>query len=199
MWLEQGANNPYWDAQHNAAAEAGRRLGFTFKAVSGNNNPQDQASVMNQFVDQGVDVIMLNAIDPKAMDTGAPLREAEGRQGPEHVRGRDKATASVTFDEIRRGGWREVAVEAPEEAVRVAKGKVAVLRGILGQPASDLRAKGFVDYMKKNGVERRLADQPTGWAGRQGIGRDAGLARQVSGPRPRVRALGTPSRCRRRP
>ena len=40
VWLEQGADNPYWDAQHKAAAEAGRRLGFTFKAVSGNNNPQ---------------------------------------------------------------------------------------------------------------------------------------------------------------
>ena len=103
VWLEQGADNPYWDAQHKAAAEAGRRLGFTFKAVSGNKNPSDQAYVMQQLVDQGVDVIMLNAIDPKAMAPGARLREAEGREGPEPVRRRAKATASVTFDEIRTG------------------------------------------------------------------------------------------------
>ena len=34
--------------------------------------------------------------------------------------------------------------------------------GIIGQPASDLRAKGFVDYMKKSGVDV-VAQQPTGW------------------------------------
>src|SRR3954469_2470427 len=68
VWLEQGANNPYWDAQHKAAAEAARRLGFTYKTVSGNNSPSDQAAVMKQLVDQKVDLIMLNAIDPKAME-----------------------------------------------------------------------------------------------------------------------------------
>ena len=41
--------------------------------------------------------------------------------------------------------------------------KVAVLLGILGQPASDQRAKGFTDYMKKQGVDV-VAQQPTGWA-----------------------------------
>ena len=28
VWLEQGAGNPYWDAQHQAAAAAGEDLGF---------------------------------------------------------------------------------------------------------------------------------------------------------------------------
>ena len=28
-WLEQGAGNPYWTAQHLAAATAGQRLGFS--------------------------------------------------------------------------------------------------------------------------------------------------------------------------
>lgn len=63
VWLEQGAGNPAWTEQHNAAAEAGRRLGYTFKAVSGNLNPTDQANILKQLVDQKPSAIILNAID----------------------------------------------------------------------------------------------------------------------------------------
>jgi ABC-type sugar transport system substrate-binding protein len=42
-------------------------------------------------------------------------------------------------------------------------GKIAVLHGILGQPASDLRAKGFTDYMAKQAGVKVVAIQPTGW------------------------------------
>src|SRR5919205_734437 len=118
--LTAGAGNPYWEAQHRAAAEAGRRLGFTFKAVSGNLNPQDQANIMRQLVNQHPTVIMLNSIDPKAM------------------------VPAVTYAK--------------------SKGEVAVMSGILGQPASDLRAKGFTDYMKTQKGVKVDAVQPTNWA-----------------------------------
>jgi ribose transport system substrate-binding protein len=163
VWLEQGANNPYWDAQHKAAAEAGRRLGFTFKAVSGNNNPSDQASVMKQLVDQGVDVIMLNAIDPKAMAPALAYAKQKGVKVLNLYGVEPKATASVTFDEIRSGRVdAKYAATLLKKRYGSLKGKVAVLMGIIGQPASDLRAKGFVDYMKKNGVDV-VSQQPTGW------------------------------------
>ncbi len=43
-------------------------------------------------------------------------------------------------------------------------GKIAVLTGIQGQPASDERAKGFTDFMaKQDGVEV-VAEQPTNWS-----------------------------------
>src|ERR1051325_11420999 len=67
IWLEQGAGNPAWDEQHKAAAEAGRRLGFSFKAVSGNLNPSDQANILKQLVDQKPNAIILNALDPKTI------------------------------------------------------------------------------------------------------------------------------------
>src|SRR3954470_431908 len=99
VWLEQGANNPYWDAQHKAAAEAARRLGFTYKTVSGNNSPSDQAAVMKQLVDQKVDLIMLNAIDPKAMQPSLAYAKQHGVKVLNLYGIEKNASASVTFDE----------------------------------------------------------------------------------------------------
>jgi ribose transport system substrate-binding protein len=165
IWLEQGAGNPYWEAQHKAAAEAGRRLGFTFKAVSGNLNPQDQANIMRQLVDQKPTVIMLNAIDPKAMGP-ALLYAKQKRVKVLNLYGIDgKATASVTFDEIRTGRVAaKVTLGLLKQRYGSAKGEVAVLSGILGQPASDLRAKGFTNYMKTQKGVKVDAVQPTNWA-----------------------------------
>jgi ribose transport system substrate-binding protein len=165
IWLEQGAGNPYWEAQHKAAAEAGRRLGFAFKAVSGNLNPQDQANIMRQLVDQKPTVIMLNAIDPKAM--GPALLYAKKKKVKVlNLYGIDgKASASVTFDEIRTGRVAaKVTLDLLKQRYGSAKGEVAVLSGILGQPASDLRAKGFTDYMKTQSGVKVDAVQPTNWA-----------------------------------
>src|SRR3954468_15792939 len=165
IWLEQGAGNPYWEAQHKAAAEAGRRLGFSFKAVSGNLNPQDQANIMRQLVDQKPTVIMLNAIDPKAM--GPALAYAKGKGVKVlNMYGVDaKATSSVTFDEIRTGRVAaKVTLGLLKQRYGSAKGEVAVLSGILGQPASDLRAKGFTNYMKTQKGVKVDAVQPTNWA-----------------------------------
>jgi ribose transport system substrate-binding protein len=165
IWLEQGAGNPYWEAQHKAAAEAGRRLGFTFKAVSGNLNPQDQANIMRQLVDQKPTVIMLNAIDPKAMAPALAYAKQK-RVKVLNLYGIDnKATASVTFDEIRTGRVAaKLTLDLLKQRYGSAKGEVAVLTGILGQPASDLRAQGFTDYMKTQTGVKVDAVQPTNWA-----------------------------------
>ena len=165
VWLEQGAGNPYWEAQHRAAAEAGRRLGFTFKAVSGNLNPQDQANIMRQLVDQHPTVIMLNAIDPKAMVPALNYARSKGVKVLNLYGISSKATASVTFDEIRTGRVAaKVTLDLLKQRFGSAKGEVAVLSGILGQPASDLRAKGFTDYMKTQKSVKVDAVQPTNWA-----------------------------------
>jgi ribose transport system substrate-binding protein len=163
VWVEQGAGNPYWDAQHAAAAEAADRLGFDFRVVSGDLDPAVQASVVQQTVDQQPDAIMVNAIDPSAIaeayqyaaDNGVPIVNLYGLD--------ENATASITFDEIRTGEMMaEYALGLLQARYGEPSGDVTVLHGILGQPASDLRAQGFIDYMEANGVQ--IADvQPTNW------------------------------------
>jgi ribose transport system substrate-binding protein len=164
IWLEQGAGNPAWDQQHKAAAEAGRRLGFTFKAVSGNLNPTDQANILKQLVDQKPSAIILNALDPKTVTPSLDYAKQKGVPVLSVYAIIPHATASVTFDELRSG--RVAAIEAIKllkQRYGKPEGQIAVLEGVLGQPASDLRAKGFLDYMKKFPGVKIVAVQPTDW------------------------------------
>ncbi len=165
VWLEQGAGNPYWDAQHAAAAAAGTKLGFDFRAVSGNLDPADQAATLKQLVDQGVDVIMLNAIDPTA--TAPSVAYANEKGVPVvNLYGIDpNAKASVAFDEVKVGEvMAKHALSLLEARYGTPSGKIAVLTGIQGQPASDDRAKGFTDYMATQPGVQVVAEQPTNWA-----------------------------------
>ncbi|MGD0712807.1 MAG: sugar ABC transporter substrate-binding protein [Gaiellaceae bacterium] len=165
IWLEIGAGNPYWDAQHKAAAEAGRRLGFDFKAVSGNSSASDQAAILKQLVDQKPSVIMLNAVDPKAMGPSLAYAKQHGVPVLEIYAVNPAATDSITFDELRSGRVdAEYAATLLKERYGKATGQIAVLHGILGQPQSDLRANGFINYVKKNlpGV-KIVAVQGTDW------------------------------------
>jgi len=165
VWLEQNAGNPYWDAQHSAAAAAGDDLGFDFRAVSGNGDPASQAATLTQLADQGVSAIMLNAIDPTATATGVAYAQDNGVPVISLYAIDPNAAASVTFDEIKVG---EIAAKNAltllEARNGTPTGQVAVLTGIQGQPASDQRAQGFTDHMAmQEGVEV-VAVQPTGWS-----------------------------------
>ncbi|HZO97626.1 MAG TPA: sugar ABC transporter substrate-binding protein [Gaiellaceae bacterium] len=163
VWLELGSGNPYWDAQHQAANTYLRSLGFSFKSVSGQGKPESQSATLRQLADQGVNVVMLNPVDPKALVPAVKYARSKGTKVLSVYAEMPAANASVVFDEIRSGRVAgEYALDLLKQRYGKVSGKVAVLEGILGQPASDLRAKGFVDYMKKQGVDI-VATQPTDW------------------------------------
>jgi ribose transport system substrate-binding protein len=163
VWLELGSGNPYWDAQHQAADAYLTSKGYSFKAVSGQGKPESQSATLRQLADQGVDVVMLNPVDPKALVPAVKYAESKGTKVLSVYASMPSANASVVFDEIRSGRVAgKYALGLLKQRYGKVSGKVAVLEGILGQPASDLRAKGFVDYMKQNGVDI-VASQPTDW------------------------------------
>jgi ABC-type sugar transport system substrate-binding protein len=164
VWLELGSGNPYWDAQHKAAAAYGRRVGFTFKAVSGQGKPESQSATLRQLADQGVDVVMLNPVDPKALVPAVKYARGKGTKVLSVYASMPSANASVVFDEIRSGRVAaKYALTLLKRRYGKVSGKIAVLEGILGQPASDLRAKGFIDFMKKQTGVQIVATQPTDW------------------------------------
>lgn len=166
VWLELGSGNPYWDAQHKAAATYGSHVGFSFKAVSGQSNPSTQSATLKQLADQGTNVVMLNPVDPKALVSAVKYARSKGTKVLSVYATMPSANASVVFDEIRSG---RVAAKNAMKLLKQRYGgrpsgvKIAVLEGILGQPASDLRAKGFIDYMKKQRGVTVVAHQPTDW------------------------------------
>jgi ABC-type sugar transport system substrate-binding protein len=164
VWLELGSGNPYWDAQHKAAAAYGAHAGFTFKSVSGQGKPESQSATLRQLADQGVDVVMLNPVDPKALVSAVKYARSKGTKVLSVYANMPSANASVVFDEIRSGRvMAKYSLSLLKQRYGKVSGKVAVLEGILGQPASDLRAKGFIDFMKKQKGVSVVAHQPTDW------------------------------------
>jgi ABC-type sugar transport system substrate-binding protein len=164
IWLEQGSGNPYWTAQHAAGQVACQRLGCTFKAVSGNGNPGDQSSIMRQLVNEHPTLIMLNAIDPASMVPSIKYAESKGVKVLNMYGVAPQATASVQFDENRTGMIAaQVTIALLKQRYGAAKGQVAILAGTLGQPASDERAAGFVNYMKAYPGVDIVANVATDW------------------------------------
>ncbi len=168
VWLEQGSGNPYWTAQHQAGQVACQRLGCSFRAVSGNGNPGDQANIMRQLANEHPTVIMLNAIDPSSMVPSIKYAESKGVKVLNMYGVAPQATASVQFDEHRTG---KIAAEVTNTLLKQRygsiKGDVAILSGVLGQPASDQRAAGFVNYEKGFPGVKIVANQPTNWVAAQ--------------------------------
>jgi len=163
VWLELGSGNPYWDAQHQAAEAYLSSLGYSFKAVIGQGKPESQSATLRQLADQGTNVVMLNPVDPKALVPAVKYARSKGTKVLSVYATMPSANASVVFDEIRSGRVAaEYAATLLKKRYGKLTGKVAVLEGILGQPASDLRAKGFIDWMKAHGVQI-VATQPTDW------------------------------------
>src|SRR5919202_952219 len=135
VWLELGSGNPYWDAQHKAAAAYGSNVGFTFKAVSGQGKPESQSATLRQLADQGVDVVMLNPVDQKALVSAVKYAQSKGTKVLSVYASMPSANASVVFDEIRSGRVAATyALNLLKQRYGKASGKIAVLEGILGQP-----------------------------------------------------------------
>lgn len=164
IWLEQGAGNPYWDAQHKAAAAAGTKFGYTFRAVSANLSSSTQAATLRQLVNQKPGAIILNAIDPKAMAPSLQYARQKGVPVLSIYANIPLATASVSFNEDRSGRIDAAyALKLLKQRYGKASGTIAVLEGILGQPAGDQRAAGFIKYMKNYPGVKIVATQPTDW------------------------------------
>ncbi|HTW99344.1 MAG TPA: sugar ABC transporter substrate-binding protein [Acidimicrobiales bacterium] len=165
-WLEQGAGNPYWTAQHQAAAVAGQQLGFTFKAFGvANETASDQASMLEQEADQKPAIIMVNAIDPTTLVPAIKYAEAKGVPVLSLYSSIPQATASVLFDEQRTGKLAaEEAAGFLEQRYGKVTGTIGVLGGLEGQPTSDNRVAGFTDYVAAHmpGV-KVVAVQYTSW------------------------------------
>ena len=80
-WLEQGAGNPYWTAQHSAAAIAAKQLGMNFKVFGvANETPSDQSSMLEQEADQKPSLIMVNSLDPATLVPA--IKYAGEQRGP---------------------------------------------------------------------------------------------------------------------
>jgi ribose transport system substrate-binding protein len=163
-WIQIGANNPFWSDENKGAAEAARRNGFKFRALSGNNSADTQASELKQLVNQHVDAILLTALDIKAMAPALQYAKAHKVPVLSLYSTSDIANASSGFDETQVGhDVGTYAINMLKKRYGSPKGQVAVLQGALGQTLNAQRSGGFTDVMKQYPGIKVVAQQPTDW------------------------------------
>lgn len=71
-------SSPYFSAQIEVAKDMGKEKGFTMIAIDAEGNIDKQISDCEDLISQGVDVLLINAIDPVAI---IPATEAAARAG----------------------------------------------------------------------------------------------------------------------
>jgi ABC-type sugar transport system substrate-binding protein len=156
--------NPFWADQARGATEAGRRLGINVRNISGNQKIADQVQRMNEAIDQHVDAIEIIPLDPKSIEPA--LIRARRAHIPVLVLysvAKD-ATMISGFDDYHSGQIvGQYTAQVLQKKYGSVKGKVAVLRGALGQTLDSLRTNGFVNVLKKSSGIQVVSEQPTDW------------------------------------
>lgn len=156
--------NPFWADQARGASEAGRRLGINVRNISGNQKISDQVQRLNEAIDQHVDAIEIIPLDPKSIEPA--LKRAQKAHIPVLVlySVAPHATMISGFDDYHSGKIvGDYAARVLKQKFGSVKGKVAVLRGALGQTLDSLRTNGFTNVLKKSPGIQVVAEQPTDW------------------------------------
>src|SRR5436309_2624804 len=140
-------NNPFFVDMQKGINQAAKDGGATALNVSGNNDVNAQTKQVEDFISQGVDALIVQAVDTKGI-VGA-LGEAKAANIPvftpgEAVTGADVVTA-VVFNEVEDGS-----VDGKYVAQHVKAGaKIVELLGIQGTETAQNRQKGFEQALKE--------------------------------------------------
>lgn len=156
--------HPFHVGEVEGAEEAARRHGFKLTVVGGEGDVTKQIAAFENLIQQGVDVISVNAIDIAAY--GPALESAAAANIPVvllHSES-DQVVATLGFDEYATAqAVGEYAVTLLEEKNGSASGQVAILQGLLGQGLNESRTGGFTDVMDQHPDIQVVAKEPTNW------------------------------------
>ncbi|MGP5099548.1 sugar ABC transporter substrate-binding protein, partial [Brachybacterium alimentarium] len=156
-------NNPYFVRQSEGADAAGEEFGGEVINASGENNVATQVQQIEDFVSQGVDAIIVQAVDTKGVV--ASVNEAIAADIPvfttgERLEGADVTTA-VFFDNLESGalGGQWISDNYDE-------GDVLELQGILGTETATQKSEGLATGLERgtNGDDFEIvASQPANY------------------------------------
>jgi ribose transport system substrate-binding protein len=167
--IPKGTSHEFWKSIHAGAIKAARELGESGKEVEviwkgpiREDDREQQVQVVEGFISQGVDGIVLAPLDNQALVR--PVEEAARASVPTVII--DSALASdgiVSFvaTDNRKGG--QLAADRMGELLG-GKGRVLVLRYQEGSASTQEREEGFLEEMKAKypGVEVVSSDQYAG-------------------------------------
>ena len=161
--IPKGTTHEFWKSIHGGANKAAKDYNakIVWKGPLKEDDREDQIKVVEDFITQGVQGIVLAPLDDQALVK--PVEEATKAGIPVVIIDSDlKSETYVSFaaTDNRRGGQT-----AGEEMVRLlgGKGKVVMLRYAPGSASTTNREEGFLDAIKKApGIEMLSNNQYAG-------------------------------------
>ncbi|HBP62920.1 MAG TPA: D-ribose ABC transporter substrate-binding protein [Desulfosporosinus sp.] len=141
-------NNPYFVTVKQGADAEAKTLGYNLTVADAQNESSKQASDIENFISQKVDLIIVNPVDGQAVVPA--ILEANKANIPVITWNRKAnggtVAAHISFDEIKTGTMQG------EEMAKVlnGKGNIAELLGTSGTDVAADRSKGFEDTIKKS-------------------------------------------------
>jgi ribose transport system substrate-binding protein len=152
---------PFFVKMQQAGTKAAADYGVKAVWQSAEGNLEKQLGIVENFIRQKVDVILINAVDDKGILPA--IRKAEAAGIPVVMMANDIQDPYVY--RTLYPDYDNMAMQARVLATSLGgKGKVALLIGTRGNSVSDSREAGFVDTLKKEfpGVQL-VAVQPSDW------------------------------------
>ncbi|MDR6999756.1 ribose ABC transporter substrate-binding protein RbsB [Neobacillus niacini] len=151
-------NNPFFVSLKNGVQKEAKALGMEVKVVDAQNDSAKQINDVEDLIQQGVDVLLINPTDSAAISTAVQSANNIGIPVITLDRSADKGkvAALVASDNIKGGemAGNYIVKKLGEKA------KVAELEGVPGASATRERGKGFhnIADQKLNVVEKQSAD-----------------------------------------
>ncbi len=148
--IPKGTSHEFWKSVHAGADDAGKELGveIIWKGPLLENDRDKQIDVVDQFVTEKVNGIVLAPLDDKALKR--PVEAAQKAGIPVDIIDsalQEVKTVSFVATDNRKGGQM-----AGDQMVKLlgGKGSVICFRLMAGSASTTEREEGFLDVMKKN-------------------------------------------------
>jgi ribose transport system substrate-binding protein len=151
--IPKGTTHSYWKSVQAGANQAGKELGVNilWKGPIREDDAQQQIDVVEQFITDGVNGIVLAPLDDQALVR--PVREAGDHKIPVVIIDSPlNATAGTDFVSLVATDNHRGGVMGGEELVKLlgGKGKVVLLRYHEHSASTEAREAGFLEVMDKN-------------------------------------------------
>jgi len=160
-------NNPFFVDLRDGALEEAKKAGLGITVADAQNDPNRQLSQVENFIQQGVNIILVNPCDSAAIVSA--IKAANRAKIPVITvdRGADggEVICHIASDNVQGG---QMAGEYLAKLIGY-KGKVVEIEGIPGASAARDRGKGFNEVMKKYPNIKIVARQEAGFDRAKGM------------------------------
>jgi len=160
-------NNPFFVDLRDGALEAAGKVGVEVNVADAQNDPNKQLSQVENFIQERVDIILINPCDSAAIVPA--IKSANAAKIPVITvdRGSDggEVVCHIASDNVEGG---RMAGEYLAKLLNY-KGKVVELEGIPGTSAARDRGKGFNEVIKKYPGIQVVARQEAGFDRAKGM------------------------------